>query len=219
MNNARAISVSAEHVSSFVIDEFGNLWSFGYSNFSQLGTGVGPGIHNTPARVNYNDRMNNARIRYVSAGGEHALAIDEFGNVWAWGNGRYGQIGDGAYGRRDRPVQVSGDGKFNGVRAVSVSAGSQASFAIDEKGRLWSWGQNSAGQLGDGTTTNRNTPMQINTDGRMNNARIDVISADGPTIAIDEFGNLWAWGSNWYGQLGDGTTEGRSSPVQVIILN
>jgi len=78
-------------------------------------------------------------------------------------------------------------------------------------GRLWAWGSNRFGQLGDGTMENRTTPVQIGTD-------TDWISIDvgmGHTVALKTNGSLWAWGNNEFGNLGDGTTENRTSPVQI----
>jgi alpha-tubulin suppressor-like RCC1 family protein len=93
----------------------------------------------------------------------------------------------------------------------SVSAGEDHTVAIKTDGTLWAWGENGAGQLGDGTNINRNTPMQIGTDNNWQS-----ISAGWHhTIAIKTDGTLWAWGANWYGQLGDGTDIGKNTPTQI----
>jgi alpha-tubulin suppressor-like RCC1 family protein len=92
-----------------------------------------------------------------------------------------------------------------------ISGGLQHTAAIKADGTLWAWGQNNYYQLGDGTTTNRNVPVQI---GSSNNWQ-SVAAAQAHTIALKTDGTLWAWGNNGNGQLGDGTTTNRTTPVQI----
>ena len=93
--------------------------------------------------------------------------------------------------------------------SCTIAIGEFHSLVIVD-GSLWAWGNNWHGQLGDGTTDNRATPVQIEDD--TNWASIAV--GGGHTVAIKIDGSLWAWGYNWHGQLGDGTTENRAAPVQ-----
>lgn len=87
---------------------------------------------------------------------------------------------------------------------------SNHSVAIDKDKNLWAWGRNALGQIGDGTTTLRNSPVQIMT-------KVKQVSAGyNHTSAIKEDGTLWVWGNNSNGQLGDGTTTQKNSPVQVM---
>ncbi len=92
-----------------------------------------------------------------------------------------------------------------------ISTGANHTVAIKKDGTLWAWGQNTYGQVGDGTNTHRNTPTQIGTD-----TNWESISAKGfHTVAIKTNGTLWAWGQNSFGQVGDGTSINRNVPVQV----
>jgi alpha-tubulin suppressor-like RCC1 family protein len=93
----------------------------------------------------------------------------------------------------------------------TISAGYTHSVGIKTDGTLWAWGDNGYGQLGDGTTTSKNTPTQI---GAANNWE-SISAAGGFTLAIKVDGTLWAWGNNTFGQLGDGTTTNRTIPTQI----
>ena len=92
-----------------------------------------------------------------------------------------------------------------------LAAGKSHSLYIHKNRTLWAWGRNSFGQLGDGTTTDRISPVQIGSD----NDWGQIVAGEYHTVAIKTDGTLWGWGLNSYGQLGDGTTTRRYSPVQI----
>ena len=94
---------------------------------------------------------------------------------------------------------------------IQVSAGYGHTVAIADDGRLWAWGDNYSGKLGDGTNTSIKTPKQINTSRKFT----QVSAGYSFTVAIDDGGNLWTWGWNGGGQLGDGTNEAKNAPVQI----
>lgn len=146
----------------------------------------------------------------VSAGESHVLAIAPNGTLWAWGDNRYGQFGNGTtqYGGIDtsEPVLIGADTDW-----AAVQAGAGFSLALKTDGTLWSWGRNNYGQLGDGTTDDRGTPAQVGAD-----ADWTQIAAGGThCLALKTDGSLYAWGRNDEGQLGDGTTADSHTPVRV----
>lgn len=141
----------------------------------------------------------------IAAGGIHTLAIKADGTLWAWGYNYNGQIGDGCVFNascfdRQTELQVGTSSAW-----TAVSAGTTHSVAING-GTLWSWGDNSSNQIGNGcpssTCSYVSTPTQISaTTGWA------AISAGGFfTVALKTDGTLWAWGSNNSGALGDGCT-------------
>ncbi|WP_162271029.1 T9SS type A sorting domain-containing protein [Chryseobacterium glaciei] len=93
----------------------------------------------------------------------------------------------------------------------SVSAGSFHSLGIKTDGTLWVWGNNTDNQLGDGTNTQRNNPIQIGTATNWKK----VFASGKYSVAIKTDGTLWAWGNNQFGYLGDGTTTNRTIPTKI----
>lgn len=154
--------------------------------------------------------------RQVSAGQNFTLAIDSAGGLWGWGSNTNGEIGDGSdsgdswsrqSGYRMQPTRVFGDRVW-----AKVDAGTNYAVAIDTSGKMYAWGYNGTGQLGNGTTSNCSMPVPVSIDGTWT-----AVSAGGShTLAIRSDGTLWGWGSNSNGELGQG---GGSStyltPVQI----
>jgi len=147
----------------------------------------------------------------IDAGTDHSIAIKDDGTVWTWGDNSHGQRGDGTTGGNNQiPIQVS---QLSAI--VSVAAGQDFSVALDESGDVWTWGDDVAGQIGDGTVGggNRTTPYQITTL-----SDITAIAAGTQhVLALKNNGEVWAWGLNGNGQLGDNTTQSRATPVQVKV--
>jgi len=159
----------------------------------------------------------------LAVGAWHSLALKNDGTVWAWGNNDYGQLGNGTTSGSSTtttgdsnttnrsPAQVSG---LNDV--IAISAGSSHSLALKSDGTVWAWGSNNVGQLGDGTTTDRNRPVQVS---GLTNVIAITGGCESHSLALKSDGTVWAWGYNNFGQLGDGTTTNRSTPVQVSGLS
>jgi len=148
-------------------------------------------------------------IVYISAGTGHTLALDSEGNVFAWGQGSVGQLGNNASTNSNIPVEVDMTGVLYGRTIIQVAAGSFASFALDSDGNIFSWGWgNQHGLLGNGTThTVSNVPVAVVTSGALAGRTITQISSSGDhALALDSEGNIFAWGRGWEGQFGNGTS-------------
>ena len=98
---------------------------------------------------------------------------------------------------------------------TAISAGVFNTVALKNDGTVWAWGLNSSGQLGDGTTTDSYTPVQVS---GLTGVRAISAGFVSHAVALKNDGTVWAWGSNGYGQLGDGTTTDSYTPVQVSDL-
>ena len=128
--------------------------------------------------------------------------------LWGWGRNTSGQIGDGTTTQRASPVQIGSDTTW---AFIANSTGSDTGHGIKTDGTLWGWGYNAQNQIGDGTTTQRTSPVQV---GSATNWA-STANGDVHSHGIKTDGTLWGWGRNTVGQIGDGTTTQRTSPVQI----
>jgi|19_taG_2_1085344.scaffolds.fasta_scaffold48977_2 alpha-tubulin suppressor-like RCC1 family protein len=136
------------------------------------------------------------------------------GELWTWGTGSSGALGDGTTTARfSVPAQVGSltDWTNNIQGGFAVIAGASV-YCVKTDGTLWVWGHNAAGKLGVGDTTNRSSPVQVGSDTDWKEAGN---GSGGFVLAIKTDGTLWAWGNNYAGYLGQGDTTNRSSPVQI----
>jgi alpha-tubulin suppressor-like RCC1 family protein len=149
----------------------------------------------------------------LDAGSNHTCSLDSTGGVSCWGDNLFGQLGDGTTTDRLTPVGVSG--LSSGVTAIA--AGRSHSCALTTAGAVLCWGDNSFGQIGDGTTTDRLTPVLVS--GLSSGVAAISISTNEHSCALTIAGAVLCWGNNFAGQLGDGTTTGRLAPVAVSGLS
>jgi alpha-tubulin suppressor-like RCC1 family protein len=196
----------------------GFLWTWGWNPHGQLGNGTTV-AHNHPLKVLDSDSSGFlARIVDIAAGEHHSLALKNDGTVWAWGDNRFGQLGIGDLTEHWLPVQVKGeDGVGYLTDVVSISTSFHHCLALKEDGSVWAWGENSHGQLGDGTSENRLTPVRVlgvHDTTYLSNIG-EVYGGGAHSNAITEDGYLLAWGNNYRGELGDSTLICRSRPVHV----
>lgn len=148
-------------------------------------------------------------LTQVSSGAKHTCAILDDGSVSCWGENSNGQLGDGTRSVHIEPDKVS---MPLGRKALEISAGSYHTCALLDDGSVRCWGANDFGQLGDGTTIERVSPVSVDLGGT---AASGVSAGESHTCAILDDDSVKCWGDNSNGQLGDGTTTTRNTPVSV----
>ncbi|MGW5420105.1 RCC1 domain-containing protein [Streptomyces sp. NPDC003943] len=206
----------------------GTALAWGSNGLGQLGDGSTVGTSTVPGRVcgNAPCTVPLDKVVQVAAGDGHSIALLEDGSVVGWGNNANGQLGDGTTTTRTTPVHVCAFGEtapctrfLTGV--VSVAVGDVHSFALLTDGTVLAWGSGVGGRLGDGTTTDRPTPVRVCDVGttapctQFLSRVTSLATGYQHAIAARSDGSVATWGFNGNGQLGDGTTLARATPVQI----
>jgi Secretion system C-terminal sorting domain/Regulator of chromosome condensation (RCC1) repeat len=194
--------IASGDLHSLAIKTDGTLWAWGFNSSGQLGNNS---TTNSLIPIQIGTSTN---WQSISAGSLFSLALKTDGTLWAWGDNYYKQLGLGALVPNQLvPVQVGTDNDW-----YIISAGANHSLASKLSGPLYSWGNNSFGQLGLGFTgSGQNIPTFVSSGVFWKS-----ISAGGiHNLAIKDDNTLWAWGNNSSGELGDNTTILRNTPVQI----
>jgi len=228
------VYVHASDVNVYAIQADGSLWAWGLNLEGRLGDGtLAPRTY--PVNISYAFSYamggeltdlgyspvlsEGVDAQFAEGGSFFALHAD--GSLWSWGLNPMGVLGDGSPSTvpgiestlpstdMDRIADLEPAQIMEDVAVFYVSG--YSAFAIQTDGSLWAWGDNTYGQLGDGTRISRDIPVRI-MDGAVS------IYVDGASTFVTRAdGSLWAWGFNALGQLGDGTFVSRLSPVLISI--
>jgi len=217
----------------------GTVYTWGSNTYGKLGDGTYDDS-STPVKVKkgaydgttYLGDNSNNKIIAVALGGDHSTALAADGTVYTWGYNVVGQLGDGTYDDSSTPVKVL-KGEYAGTtylgddpdnKIIAVALGQYYSIALAADGTVYTWGYNDNGQLGDGTTTTRLTPVKVLKGeyagttylGDDSDNKITAVALGWKhSIALAADGTVYTWGDNDKGQLGEGTNTDSSTPVKV----
>jgi alpha-tubulin suppressor-like RCC1 family protein len=204
-NNWRQIECGWSHTMAIKTD--GTLWTWGRNAEGQLGDNTTT-QRNTPVTT----FLGGGDWKSIAGGQIFTASIKTDGTLWTWGDNLSGQLGDnsGASSKNTPVTTFLGGGDWK-----SVATGGTHITAIKTDGTLWTWGSNASGQLGDNTTTQRNTPVTTFSGGT-NWKQVDADGGNTTTVKTD--GTLWTWGRNTEGQVGDNTNgTNRITPVTTFL--
>jgi len=191
------VAISGGHAHSLALTSNGDVYAWGYNQNGQLGNGS-TAPSNVPVPVTMTGVLAGKTVIAIAAGGDHNVVLASDGHVYAWGRDDYGQLGDDSTAQSNVPVAVDTTGPLGGKTIVAVAAGHSHSLALASNGALYAWGNNSQGQLGDGTTSNRPSPVAVDMTGALSGKTVTSITCGGshtlvlaaatqaPDISVDQ---------------------------------
>ncbi len=195
----------------------GTVWAWGANDFDQLGCSTCNNGGMSPTQV---AGLSGIKEIATNSYGTHNLALDNVGNIWAWGNNTYGQLGNGTTGGTSLGPAIVKDASGTGDLAdiSTIAAGQYWSVAVKQDGSVWTWGRDYWGELGnDSPHMDKNLPVQVklgDSSATVIGNLLDITSlATGVShnFALRSDGTLWSWGCYNDGRLGPGRTYNNGS--------
>ena len=210
------VAAGADH--SLALDSDGALYAWGSNAYGQLGNGTTTNSSVPVAVKIAGTPLAGKTIVQIAAGANHNMVLTSNGTVYAWGWNYHGQLGNNTKTNSNTIVAVQTIGTpLAGKKIVKIAAGQGHSLALTDDGRVYTWGRNDTGQLGNNATTDAMLPVAVTVTGTpMNNKTIiEIASGARHSLAIDSSGKVYAWGHNGSGQLGNNSTVNALTPVAV----
>jgi len=212
------ISASLGTKHSLAVTSEGRVFTWGYNYHGQLGDGTTDDKH-VPTEIT--DQFNFAigeTITSISLGAYHSSALTSEGRVFTWGYNSYGGLGIGTTVEKHVPTEITN--QFNlaiGETITTITLGSHHSSALTSEGRVFTWGYNDSGQLGDGTFSRKLVPTDITNQFNLAvGEEIEVLSLGSiHSSALTSEGRVFVWGDNYFGQIGDETNIDRNTPTDI----
>ncbi|MGL4948730.1 MAG: leucine-rich repeat protein, partial [Mycoplasma sp.] len=225
--NGNIAKIELGYYHSAAIDNNGVLYTWGSNTSDQLGDNSSEN-KDRAVRVFENSTFKNSGIKEISLFSNHSLAIDKDGAVHAWGSNSRGQLGIGVEGNKNQPILIPSNSEFKNSGITQISSSSRNSSALDKDGTMYTWGDNSFGQLGNGDSGEgkiSRVPIKVNNNSgtidspwNFSNENLTQISLGSEhSSALDKNGIMYTWGNNDSGQLGDNReNKDKTKPIKVF---
>ena len=198
-----------------------DLFAWGDNTYGQLGNGTTINSH-VPVLVDTTGVMSGKTIMAVAGGAGFSVALSyengEGAELFTWGDNTYGQLGNGNNTSSSVPVAVDMTGVLAGKAIRAISAGMYHCLVLDSEGKLYSWGYNAEGQLGNGSFVNSNVPVAVDMTGVLAGKSVtDIAAAQDHNLVLSTEGLPYTWGDNAFGQLGNNSTTASAVPIAVDV--
>jgi len=209
------IAIDHGSLHSLALTADGLAFAWGYNGSGQLGDGT-LDDHSIPTAIDTTGVLDGKILIALSGGDDHTLALADDGTVYAWGRNDFGQLGDGTTTDSASPVAVDMTGALDGKTVIAIGGGHTHSLVLTSEGKVHAWGYNQNGQLGDGTGIDSPVPVAVDMTGALDGKTVTAIAAGGDhNVVLTSDGQVYAWGRNDYGQLGDDSNSQSGVPVAV----
>lgn len=197
------VYINAGSTFAFAINNNGEVFGWGNNRYAQLGDGTCT-QRNKPVRIS---KLTD--VKKVSSGYYHSVALKNDGTVYFWGSPI---MRDSAHSSQFELYPI----KIDIPIIKDISSGKSHIIALSEDGEIYTWGENESGQLGNGVVGNRViSPQKVELSANITK----IESGMNHSMVLDDSGNVYAWGNNLYGQLGDGTNEDKCTPIMLESIN
>ena len=204
-----------QSINTCALDSAGAAYCWGVNDFGELGDGRTGGSSDVPVAVVTSGALAGKTVTQISAGYDHQCAVDAAGAAYCWGYDGFGELGNGRTGSSNVPVGVVTSGALAGKTLAQVSASWYHTCAVDTTGAAYCWGENFGDSFGVSGVTQSSVPVPVDTSGVLSGKILTQLTAGQEhTCALDSTGAAYCWGSDAYGQLGDGSAGG-PGPVAV----
>lgn len=212
LRNKRIRDIACGSSHSAAITSSGELYTWGLGEYGRLGHGD----NNTQLKPKRVEKMLPHRVVQIACGSRDAqtLCLTEDGFVFSWGDGDFGKLGRGGSEGCAIPHQIE---RLNGAGIIQIECGAQFSLALSKSGEIWTWGKGDYYRLGHGSDQHVRKPTPI--QGLRGKKVIHVAVGALHCLAVDDAGQVWAWGDNDHGQQGTGSTSVNKKPSLVLGLD
>ncbi len=221
LEDEQIIAIAAGYNSSIALTSQGRVFTFGENTDGQLGDETTM-YKNTPTDITaYFSLLVDETITAIYMGGDNAAALTSLGRVFTWGDNSQGQLGDGTTIDKNTPTDITAQLSLAVDETVqSMAIANKHYILYTSDNRVFSWGYNSSGQVGNGSITSQHTPLDITSQFNFSEGEsiVEIATGELHTSLVTSMGRLFMWGENMNGQLGDGTTIDKNTPTDITLV-